>query len=143
MGAVEEFVATFARVWSDPQPDQYAELWHEDGTLLHPGMEEPLPASQIPDYVRRLLSVAPDIRLAVDRWAAQDDFVLIEWTITTTFRDGVRSWSGVDRFTLRGNRAVEGIAYFDMMPIWAAVDPSLARDDLVGRLSEERAASSA
>ena len=35
------------------------------------------------------------------------------------------SWDGADRFTLRGDRAVEGVAYFDTLPIWQKVNPSL------------------
>lgn len=74
-----------------------------------------------------MLEIAPDLRLQVDRWAAADDFVLIEWTITATFRDEPVEWSGVDRFSLRGDRATYGIAYFDTLPLRALVDPDLDR----------------
>lgn len=139
MTDAERFVETFSRVWASPEPDEFQALWAEEGTLLHPGMEAPIAHHEIPDYVRRIKSASPDISLAVDRWAARDDFVLIEWTITASLRGEPVSWSGVDRFTLKGDRAIEGIAYFDSLPLWARVDPSIARD----RSLEDVAAESA
>jgi ketosteroid isomerase-like protein len=125
----EQFVARFAELWAAPEPEAYASLWHEDGTLLHPGMEAPIPAAEIPGYVQRLLAALPDITLAPMRWAARGDTVLIEWTITASFRGERVSWNGTDRFTLRDDRAVEGVAYFDTLPIWRKVNPAL-RDAL-------------
>ena len=121
------FVERFGDIWQEPQPERYRDLWTEDGLLLHPGMDEPLPWQGIADYVRAILEIAPDLRLRVDRWASGDDFVLIEWTITATFRDQPLEWSGVDRFSLRGDRATYGIAYFDTLPLWARVDPDMDR----------------
>ena len=128
--AVQRFVDRFTMLWDRPEPDAYASLWHDDGTLLHPGMEAPIPASEIPDYVRRLTKALPDIRLTPLTWAGRGDDVLIEWEITATFKGRAFSWRGADRFTLRGERAVEGIAYFDTFPIWAAVDPTLRRPEV-------------
>lgn len=135
MSQAEAFVERFAEIWADPDPERYQELWTEDGNLLHPGMREPLPAARIADYVRSLQKMAPDIRLGVDRWAARADDVLIEWTIRATVGDEEVSWSGVDRFTLSDDRAVEGIAYFDTLPLWAKIDPSMRRK-LAARASD-------
>jgi ketosteroid isomerase-like protein len=121
----ERFVARFAELWAAPEPAAYATLWHDDGTLLHPGMETPIAAAEIPAYVHRLLEALPDITLAPTRWAARDDTVLVEWTITAGFRGERVSWNGADRFTLRGDRAIEGVAYFDTLPIWQKVNPAL------------------
>jgi SnoaL-like domain len=121
----ERFVERFTELWAAPQPEAYASLWHDDGTLLHPGMEAPISAVEIPGYVQRLLDMLPDITLAPTRWASRDDTVLIEWTITATFGDERVSWDGADRFTVRGDRAVEGVAYFDTLPIWQKVNPAL------------------
>ena len=121
----ERFIERFTQLWAAPEPEAYASLWHEDGTLLHPGMEAAITAAEIPGYVQRLLDVVPDITLTPTRWAARHDTVFIEWTITATFRDAPVSWDGADRFTLRGDRAVEGVAYFDTLPIWQKVNPAL------------------
>jgi hypothetical protein len=37
------------------------------------------------------------------------------------------SRDGIDHFTLRGDRAVEGIAYFDTLPLWTRLDPTMQR----------------
>jgi ketosteroid isomerase-like protein len=123
----EQFVDRFARLWANPDPDGYADLWHRDGLLRHPTMREPLAQERIPDYVRGLKALAPDISLAVDRWAARDDTVLIEWTLTASVDGDQATIHGTDRFTLRGDRATEGVAYFDTMPLWARIDPELER----------------
>lgn len=127
--AHESFVRRFAEIWAKPDPDRYAELWHEDGLLVHPTMSEPLDQSGIPDYVRRLQTAAPDIALEVDSWAGRGDTVLIEWTLHATVGDESADISGVDRFTLRGDRAVEGVAYFDTMPLWARIDGNIKQDE--------------
>jgi hypothetical protein len=121
----ERFVQRFTLLWAAPEPEAYAFLWHDDGTLLHPGMEKPIGAEEIPGYVSRLLTLLPDITLKPKCWAAHGDTVLIEWTITATFGDRTVSWDGADRFTLRGDRAVEGVAYFDTLPLWRNVDPAV------------------
>ena len=140
----ESFVKRFTRVWSDPDPDDFAELWADGGVLLHPTMARAIPKSEIAGYVRRLKAVAPDIRLEPKSWAAHGDQVFIEWTITATARGQEKtSWDGVDRFTLKGNRAIEGIAYFDTAPLWARIDPSMDRGDLLDAASETATTSAA
>jgi hypothetical protein len=131
----EAFLERFQDLWRDPDPDGYADLWHEDGTLSHPTMKEPLRQEAIPDYVRRLKSFAPDISLKVERWAANGETLLIEWTLSATFGGERVEVPGVDRFTLRGDRATDGVAYFDTMPLWARLDPGLEQ----GESFEERA----
>lgn len=124
----QRFVDRFAEIWQRPDPERYAELWHDDGVLRHPTMTEPLAQDGIPDYVRRLQAMAPDISLSVESWAAREDVVLIEWTLTGTLGGETASITGADRFTLRGDRAVEGVAYFDTMALWSRIDPSLTPD---------------
>lgn len=122
------FMKKFEKTWAAPDPESFADLFHADGELLHPGMTEPLASAGVPDYIRRLTTVCPDLSLTVDRWSAADDYVLIEWTMGgTLFGKDVR-WSGCDRFTLRGDRATYGVAYFDSLPLWALIDPSMAQD---------------
>jgi uncharacterized protein (TIGR02246 family) len=127
MANAEKFVERFTEVWRSPQPQEFADLWTEDGLLLHPGMDEPIGRSEIIDYVKRIKSVAPDISLRPIRWAGVEDYVLIEWTITATFNGERVSWNGTDRFTLRGDRASEGVAYFDSLPLWERIDPTMKR----------------
>ncbi len=139
MSDPEKFVERFTRVWSSPQPEEFADLWTQDGTLLHPGMSEPIGRLEIVDYMRRITALTPDIRLRPLRWASVDKHVFIEWTISATFAGEQLSWNGVDRFTLRGDRASDGVAFFDTLPLWARLDPAMQR----GSALEEAAARSA
>jgi uncharacterized protein (TIGR02246 family) len=123
MTDAEKFVERFSEVWAAPEPDRFADLWAPDGQLLHPGMDASIGRDEIPRYMARLKAIAPDIALRVTRWAAKDDFVLIEWILGASLGDERLEWSGVDRFTLRGDHAVEGIAWFDTMPLWRRLDP--------------------
>jgi hypothetical protein len=135
------FIEKFTHVWADPQPEEFAELWADGGKLLHPTMGESIDKSEIADYVARLKSIAPDITLEPKRWAAGSNDLFIEWTITVTPPDAEEqvSWDGVDRFTLEGDRAIEGIAYFDTSPIWARMDSRLARDGDILEAASQRA----
>ena len=137
----ESFVDTFTRVWANPEPDRFAELWAEGGVLLHPTMEASIPKEEIPAYLRRVQSLAPDIALRPKRWAASGKDLFIEWTITMTppGQDDPVSWDGVDRFTLQGDRAIEGIAYFDTSQIWARLNPGVERSaDLLDAAEQSR-----
>jgi ketosteroid isomerase-like protein len=140
MDTAERFVGTFSEIWSDPDPDRFHEIVREDGTLLHPGMEEPLPGSQVPAYVERIKASFPDIRLRVERWAAAGDDVLIEWTISATMAETPVEFSGTDRFTLRDGRAIEGVAYFDTLPLWTRLKPEMERTETLDEAAARTAA---
>ena len=45
-------------------------------------------------------------------------------------------WEGADRFTLKGDRAIYGVAYFDTLPLWVAIDPSMKRGDMLAVAAE-------
>lgn len=129
--SVAEFVAKFTEMWKSPEPGAFSALFHPEGRLLHPTMDGSISRDQVPAYVAAIKERMPDISLEVLNWAARGDVVLIEWTITGTYGEAEISWSGADRFTLRDGLAVEGIAYFDTMPLWSRLDPSARRGDLV------------
>jgi hypothetical protein len=68
------------------------------------------------------------------------DHLFIEWTITMTppGEDEPITWEGVDRFTLKGDRAVEGIAYFDTSPMWTRIGASPDEGDLLDAAARRR-----
>jgi ketosteroid isomerase-like protein len=125
------FVERFALAWRDPQPETFAELFTEDGTLFHPTMEHEIPRAEVPNYVQRLKSLAPDVKLQVKDWAACGAVVLIEWVISATFAGAHVELKGADRFTLRADRAVEGVAYYDTSALWNMIDPETPHDHLL------------
>ena len=107
------FVARFAEAWRDPKPEQFLAFWHPEGRLWHPTMSKPIPSSEIPAHIRAIQEAIPDVTLRVISWAARENQLSIEWRLAGTLNGRRVEVPGVDRFTLRGDRAVEGIAYFD------------------------------
>lgn len=127
----QEFLSRFTEMWKDPTPQEFADLFSEDGELLHPTMDEPIARDEIPEYVAQITSVSPDISLSVDRWAARGNSVFIEWTITGSYADEQIRWRGADRFTLQGDRATEGVAYFDTLPLWEQIGADPSSEEIV------------
>jgi SnoaL-like domain len=136
----EGFLEKFTCVWASPEPGAFADLWADGGVLLHPTMGASIPKHDIPDYVRRLKSLVPDITLTPRRWASRGTHLFIEWTISMTPPGEGRQvrWAGVDRFTLDGDRATEGIAYFDTSPIWARMGASPDEGELLDSAARRR-----
>ena len=120
------FMNRFEETWRAPTPEKFAALFHPEGRFMHPSMSEPRPASTAAGYFHDVLRATPDISLEVRRWAAPETHVLIEYSLSATL-DGHRvSWNGADRFTLRGERALEGVAYYDPAAPLAALERSRA-----------------
>jgi hypothetical protein len=72
----------------------------------------------------------PDIALRVARWAVDQDTVLIELEGSATVNGRKLSWGAADRFTLIGDRCIEGRSYFDTRPLMEALQraPSSAEE---------------
>ena len=133
----ERFLAHLARQWERMDPDSLPDLFHEDGRLLHSGMTDPIPREEIPDYFRARLAVVPDYSVRVDRWARSGEQLFVEWTFTGTIGDAEPpDFHGVHRFTLRGDRAVEAVAYYDTARMLALIQEAAAR----GQISSGEAA---
>ena len=64
-----------------------------------------------------MLGAVPDLRAVVDRWSADGDAVFIEFRLRGTIGRRVVEWPAVDRFTLRGDLAIERVSYFDGLPL--------------------------
>jgi ketosteroid isomerase-like protein len=139
MSNAERFVTAFTKTWQKRDPGGFLELFHPEGTLFHPVMERPLRREEVPDHVARTLAILPDIRVEVKTWASQDDTVFIEWSTTATFRGQRIQWEGADRFTLRGDRATAGVAYYDTLPLWAAIDPRMKRTNILAAVDSSTA----
>jgi hypothetical protein len=69
----------------------------------------------------------PDISLAVANWAARDDVVFIEYEISGSVAGRPLSWTGIGRFKLRGERAIDAIGRWDNLDLLAQLDPTVRR----------------
>lgn len=116
------FVQAFADGWSGPYPDQLLALLDPRVRLVQP-IFPPTVGHETArtTFFGTLVRFLPDVRLEVDRWSAAGDLVMIEWTASATLAGRPLRWSGVDRFLLAGDRAVERVAYFDALPLVVAI----------------------
>jgi ketosteroid isomerase-like protein len=125
------FVSRFVAAWARPDSRGFAELWLDDGVFVHPTVATPLSGSEVPRWSERIKAALPDFTFRAEEWAARGDLVFLQWTSTETVGSRLLRWSGVDRFRLRARRISEEVVYFDTLPIWAALDPGMARPSLI------------
>jgi ketosteroid isomerase-like protein len=111
--AAQDLVARFAARWDRPDADSLRDLMHPDTQNLIPPMTSPGDREAVVELFRGVLRMLPDMRLEVIRWAPTGDSVMIEWRATATVAGQVLSWTGVDRFGIRGDRMYEGHVYWD------------------------------
>jgi ketosteroid isomerase-like protein len=113
LAAAKEFVARFAERWRSPSADSLRDLMHPDTRNLIPPMPEPGDREAVVEHFRDVLNRFPDLRVEVVRWAPTGDAVMIEWKATASVAGQPLSWTGVDRFNIRGDRMYEAMVYWD------------------------------
>ncbi len=131
MSIPKQFVERWQEAWRRMDPEFWTTIYHPEGTLLQPGMERPLRRAEMPDHITRMNAILPDIRCRMKNWAWKDSTVFTEWQITAKFAGEPLEWEGADRFTLLGEDAIEEVVYFDTLPLWARLDPSMKRSSLL------------
>jgi hypothetical protein len=117
MSATATFVNNFIAFWKDPSPERVSELLHPDIVLLEPLAAPMHGIAAAQDNFRKIFKWLPDLRAEVDRWRGADDVVFIEFRLKAHFGRKLIEWPTVDRFVLRGDKAVEGATYFDALPL--------------------------
>lgn len=113
LDTARDVVARFAEHWDHPRADDLRDLMHPDTRNLIPPMETPADREGVVEHFRQVLQQLPDLRITVEQWAPTGDTVMIEWRASATVAGQPLSWTGVDRFRLRGDRMVEGHVYWD------------------------------
>ena len=84
-GSGSEFVDRFESAWATSDPDRLAALLADDVVLIQPMMPVSVGKAAARESFARLLRMIPDLHVVVHEWAARDDVVLIEFTLTGTF----------------------------------------------------------
>jgi ketosteroid isomerase-like protein len=122
-----EWVAGFADGWWEPAgPESFVAhfraLLAADVRLIQPQLKTTVGHRAFDEeFVRPLFALMPDLRGKVERWAAREDSLYIELTLSGTLAGRAVSWRACDRITLRGGLAVERESYFDPLPLLLAV----------------------
>ena len=111
--AASDIVGRFAQCWNRPSADDLGDLMHADTRNQIPPMREPADRDAVVEHFRTVLRQLPDLRVEVARWAPTGDAVMIEWIASATVAGKPLTWSGVDRFNVRGERMYEAMVYWD------------------------------
>ena len=117
MDTIEGFVAGFRGFWASPSAARLGELLAQDVVLRQP-LAPPLhglPAARA--EFEKIFAWLPDLRGEVDRWSGSGDALFIEFRLGAKLGGERLEWPAVDRFTLRGARAIERWSYFDSLPL--------------------------
>jgi hypothetical protein len=121
----ERFMQRYMEVWPSFDADRLDAAIDPEATIHHSGMESPIRGVDEPDYVRAIKTLMPDISLEVANWAASDDVVFIEYEMSGTLAGRSLSWTGIGRFKLRGERAIDAIGRWDNLELLAQIDPTV------------------
>jgi hypothetical protein len=126
MTNAERFMQRYLEVWPSFDADRLDEAIDPEAAIHHSGMASPIRGSEEPDYVRAITALMPDISLEVANWAANGDVVFIEYEMSGTLAGRSLSWTGIGRFKLRGERAIDAIGRWDNLELLAQIDPSVS-----------------
>lgn len=127
LAAAESLVARFAERWRNPDADALRDLMHPDTSNLIPPMTQPGDREAVVEHFRGVLRMVPDMSLEVVRWAPTGDAVFVEWRASATVAGQPLSWSGVDRFNIRGDRMYEASVYWDTRGLAERMGAAVAR----------------
>ncbi len=113
LARAQQLVARFAEQWNAPDADNLRDLMHADTQNQIPPMAAPADREGVVAHFRQVLQRLPDLRIEVERWAPTGDIVMVEWRATATVAGTPLSWTGVDRFRVRGERMDQAMVYWD------------------------------
>ena len=117
-----DFVERFRDFWSSPVPERLDIVLSQDVVLAAPAMPTTQGLAEAKLAWAGLLGLIPDLSTEVVRWAASDDGVFIEFTLSGTVAGSEITWPAVDRFVLNEDGlASERVGYFDPSPLLAAM----------------------
>jgi ketosteroid isomerase-like protein len=129
----EKFLARFRAFGANPDPDADVELFDPtDGTVLHPGMREPLHRDPVHAYMSAYLKAMPNFRFEPKRFAVSGDTIFIEATSTAEPGGAPLEWGICYCIQLRGDRVLAGRAYTDRVPMLARLTPNATLAEAAG-----------
>lgn len=114
----EDFVDRFQKWWAAPDPAVLGGLLAPNIVLRQPIVADTTDLAGAQRSFTRILAAIPDLGVTVHSWAARDNTVIIEFTLSGTFGGKGFSWANVDRFTLDADGlATERINYHDSLDL--------------------------
>lgn len=126
MEHADRFLDRVIRFWAAPDPARVQSFFHPEATIRWlPTLREPMSPARLERLFERVTLALPDLHIECRRWAARGEVLFAETRITATLGGQPLALSTIDLFVLRGDRAIEQVAYFDDVPLRALVDPSI------------------
>ncbi|SFQ02180.1 Ketosteroid isomerase-related protein [Amycolatopsis arida] len=116
-GEAADIVARFTEAWSTMDPDAFTPLLHPDVRLVHPMEANTRGIDEAHQFMRRIMTLIPDLRFEVHGWASGSGQVLIWGRLHGTLGGGPIEWPLVDRITPKDGLIAERVAYFDPLVI--------------------------
>lgn len=113
MDAIADFAARFAEFWKRPSAERLPQLLCDDVVLRQPLSAPMRGLSAAQREFSKIFAWLPDLRGEVDRWSGSDPVLFVEFRLRARLSGRPLEWPAVDRFTLRGDKAIERISYFD------------------------------
>lgn len=125
MNDADRFLERFAQFGRTPSPELYEQLYAEEGTVLHPGMTQPVHRRNVAAYMAGVLATLPEFGFEILTSCAGPGLVFVE-ALNSARLNGERvEWKTVYCISLEGDRVLRGRAYFDRIPLLARVFPTL------------------
>ena len=109
-------------------------MFHEDGGVTHPGFKRPLEPDEEPSMTDLFHAATDDLKVKLLNWAERDNVLFGEWELTCTLAGRPFKIEGVNRFTLRGDKATGAKGYSDRLPVLRFFCPDLQELDLIEKL---------
>lgn len=134
---VRRFLDAWMKSWT-AAPNK-PRLFHANGGILYPGEGQPYRPDEEGMRTDLLRRIAPDLEMRLLRWAERGGVLLAEWELSCTLRNRALELVGVNRFDLKGDRAVAGRAFIDRLALLEFLEPErevLPLGDLLGRASQ-------
>ena len=118
---VQRFLEAWTKSWTSAASEQ--RLLHRNGGILYPGESEPYSPDEQGRRTDQLRLIAPDLDMRLLSWAERDDVLLAEWELSCTLAGRALKFVGVNRFNLKGDRALAGRAFIDRLELLEFLDP--------------------
>jgi len=116
-----DLVERFADAWSRMDPDAFTPLFHPEVRLIHPVERNTRGVDEAREFMKRTMSIVPDLRYDVQGWASGSDHVIIWGRLHGTLGGGPVEWPLVDRIKLEDGLIRERVAYFDPLVMFGVL----------------------
>ena len=119
--AAADFVDRFEEAWANPSAERLGALCHPEGRLVQPLEREIRGPEATAAMWKRTFGLIPDLRGEVLDWAEREGFLVIKVRLSGTLGRRRVEWITSDHIVLEDGLVKERVAYFDPLPLVAAV----------------------